>query len=315
MNSPLYISDQQRIIEQLCLLAPNEGYNLTPIKNVRLLRSNRKLTRTPVLYEPGIVIVCQGRKQGYFGNKCYVYDQSQYLAVSVPVPFSMETQASIDQPLLAIYITLDFKLAAELILLIEQQKTSSAASVAPESMVASPVTDELQRCVTRFLHILDKPLEVAVLGQSLLRELYFHFLTGPQGDVIRSAVSSRGQFGKISQVLKYIHCEYPNSLTLPNLAAMAQMSVPTFSTHFKAITHLAPMQYVKSVRLHQARMLMLRQSIPASSACHEVGYESPSQFNREFKRLFGLPPAQEIKRLKAHFSYPAASGEDYVSSH
>ncbi|MBJ7537072.1 AraC family transcriptional regulator [Marinomonas sp. C1424] len=296
-------------------LAPKEGYNLTSMKDVRLLRSNRKLTKTPVLYEPGIVIVCQGRKHGYFGDQCYIYDESQYLAVSIPVPFSMETEASFNKPLLAIYITLDFKLAAELILLIEQQDPDRPTELTPESMIASPMTPELQDCVTRFLHVLDKPLDVAALGQSLLRELYFHFLTGSQGNVIRSAVSMRGQFGKVSQVLKYIHSEYSNVLNLATLAAIAQMSVPTFCTHFKAITHMTPMQYVKSVRLHQARMMMLRQAIPASTACHAVGYESPSQFNREFKRLFGLPPATEVKRLKENFSYPPTQNIDYVSSH
>ncbi|AZZ95515.1 helix-turn-helix domain-containing protein [Hahella sp. KA22] len=126
----------------------------------------------------------------------------------------------------------------------------------------------------------------------------------------------QGQFGKISRVLKSIHGNYAQSLNLTQLAAEAGMSAPTFHSHFKTMMRQSPMQYVKSVRLHQARMLMVRQAMTASAASYAVGYESPSQFNREFKRLFGLPPAEEIKRMKAHFAVPPAQqSADYVSSH
>ncbi|MBU6953983.1 AraC family transcriptional regulator [Hahella sp. HN01] len=307
---------QQQIVERLQTLAPDEGYNLTPLPDVRLLRSNRPLSRTPVLYDPGVVVVCQGCKRGYFGDQCYIYDAQHYLAVSVPVPFTMETDASPEHPLLAIYIHLDFKVAAELMLQIEHHGAGESRVSAPESMISSPMNHALKASVLRFLQALSRPLDAAVLGPSLLRELYFHFLTGEQGGVIRSALAMQGQFGKISRVLKSIHGNYAQSLNLTQLAAEAGMSAPTFHSHFKNMTRQSPMQYVKSVRLHQARMLMVRQAMTASAASYAVGYESPSQFNREFKRLFGLPPAEEIKRMKAHFAIPPAhQSADYVSSH
>lgn len=305
----------EHVIPLMLELAPLEGYNLTDLPDVRLLRSNRPLSRTPVLYDPGIVIVCQGSKRGYFGEQCYLYDAEQYLAVSVPVPFSMETDASADKPLLAIYIHLNFTLAAELMLQLKQHNFEPPEHV-PKSMISSRIEPALASSITRFLQVLSNPLEADILGPSILRELYFHFLTGKQGGEIRSALARQGQFGKISHVLKYIHHHYAKPIELSQLAGQASMSVPTFHTHFKSITQLPPMQYVKSVRLHQARMLMAREGMTAASASYAVGYESPSQFNREFKRLFGLPPAEEVRRMKQHFTVPPIhSGAEYVSSH
>ncbi|MCW4989895.1 AraC family transcriptional regulator [Enterobacter mori] len=303
------------MIDMMKTLAVQEGYNLTGMPDVRILRSDRPLSRTPVLYDPGIVIVCQGSKRGYFGQQTYLYDEQHYLAVSVPVPFVMETEASAEHPLLAIYIHLDFQLAAELVLQIEQHDARHLPA-APQSMMSSPMDNAVKTAVLRLLEVLNSPLEAAILGPSRMRELYFRVLTGTQGNAMRATLTLQGQFGKIGKVLQHIHATYAESLTLNQLATKAGMSVPTFHSHFKAITKMPPMQYVKSVRLHQARMLMVRQQITAAAASYAVGYESPSQFNREFKRLFGLPPAEEIKRMQRHFSVPPEQQASvFISSH
>lgn len=307
---------QRQIVSLLQSLAPEEGYNLTALPSVRLLRSNRPLARTPVLYDPGIVIVCQGCKRGYFRGNCYIYDAQQYLAVSVPVPFTMETDASPEKPLLAIYLHLDFKLAADMILQLEEFKTSVKKVSSPESMVSSPVGAELNETVFRFLQALGTSPSAEILGPLLLRELYYHFLTGGQGNVIRSALTSKGRFGEISKVLQFIHLNYASSLNLEVLAGKARMSIPTFLSHFKHVTGITPIQYIKSVRLHQARMLMVRQSKTALDSSLAVGYESSSQFNREFKRLFGLPPGQEARRMRKEFAIPPAhDSTGFISSH
>lgn len=296
-------------------LAPHEGYNLTALPGVRILRADRPLARTPVLYDPGIVIVCQGSKRGYFGQQTYLYDEQHYLAVSVPVPFTMETDASAEHPLLAIYLHLDFQLAAELILQIDQHDASHPPA-APQSMMSSQMDDTVKGAVLGLLEALNSPLETAILGHERLRELYFRVLTGEQGNAMRAALAMQGQFSKIGRVVKLIHATYAESLTLTQLAGEAGMSVPTFHLHFKAIIRMPPMQYVKSVRLHQARMMMVRQQMTAAAAGYAVGYESASQFNREFKRLFGLPPAEEIKRMQRHFSVtPVQQTPVFVSSH
>ncbi len=307
--------NRKRMIALLRELAPDEGYNLTAQPGVRILRSNRPLSRTPVLYDPGIVIVCQGRKRGYFGDQLYLYDEDHYLAVSVPVPFSMETEATEAHPLLALYLHLDFVLAAELAAQIDGEGTMEPVQ-APQSMMSTPMDDAMQVSVLRFLEAMGRPLEAAVLGPGLLRELYFRVLTGAQGSSMREALAMKGQFGRIGRSLRLIHADYAQALDVTQLAGEAGMSVPSFHSHFKTITQVSPMQYVKSTRLHQARMLMVRQDLSAEAASHAVGYTSASQFSREFKRLFGLTPAAEAKRLRESFALPESFDDAiYVSSH
>jgi len=303
------------MVALLRALAPDEGYNLTALPSVRILRSNRALSRTPVLYDPGIVIVCQGRKRGYFGDRLYLYDEHHYLAVSAPVPFSMETDATQERPLLALYLHLDFAMAAELAAQIDREGAAEPVQT-PQSMMSTPMDDAMRASVLRFLEAMHRPLEAAVLGPQLLRELYFRVLTGPQGSSMREALAMRGQFGRIGRSLRLIHAEYAQPLDVSQLAGEAGMSVPSFHSHFKAITQVSPMQYLKSTRLHQARLLMVRQDLTAEAAGHAVGYTSPSQFSREFKRLFGLTPAAEAKRMLEGFAIPAAFADaTYVSSH
>ena len=306
--------ERDRTLRLLHQLAPLEGYNLTRLPGVRILRSDRPLARTPVLYDPGIVVVCQGSKRGFFRDQVYLYDEEHYLAVSVPVPFVMETDASPQRPLLAIYMHLDFRVASELMVQIDQ--LGGAAAEAPRSMMSSPMDAAMRMSVLRLLEALADPLEAAVLGPALVRELYLRVLTGPQGSAMRAALTMRGQFGKIGLALRRIHAAYAQPLDLRQLAGEAGMSVPAFHSHFKAITGMPPMQYVKSVRLHQARLLMVREGATASAAAFAVGYQSASQFNREFRRLFGLPPAGEARRLRQGFALPPAhAGAEFVSSH
>ena len=314
-NPDLSSGTQKRMIALLRALAPQEGYNLTALPSVRILRSNRPLSRTPVLYDPGIVIVCQGRKRGYFGDQLYLYDERHYLAVSVPVPFSMETEASPERPLLALYLHLDFPLAAELAVQIDREGATEHVQ-APQSMMSTPMDDAMQASVLRFLEAMHRPLEAAVLGPGLLREIYFRVLTGKQGSSMREALAMKGQFGRIGRSLRLIHAGYAQPLDVMQLAEEAGMSLPSFHSHFKTITHVSPMQYVKSTRLHQARLLMVREDLTAEGASHAVGYTSASQFSREFKRLFGLTPAAEAKRMRESFAVPAAFDDAmYVSSH
>ena len=307
--------EQQHMVHLLRALAPKEGYNLTALPDVRVLRSDRPLSRTPVLYDPGIVIVCQGSKRGFFGGQMYLYDEQHYLAVAVPVPFTMETEASAERPLLALYVHLNFQLAAALITELDQHALSPAAPPA-QSMMSSAMDPALRSSVMRLLEALNLPLEATVLGPGRLRELYFRVLTGAQGQVMRSALAMRGQFGKINKALRCIHAHYAQPLDLSLLAREAGMSIPSFHTHFKAVTRVSPMQYVKSTRLHQARLLMVRQCMTAEAAAHAVGYSSASQFNREFKRLFGLTPSAEAQRMRRSFALPPAFADAvFVSSH
>ena len=306
-----YTTTMVRLLDQL---APLEGYNLSALDDVRFLRSNRPLTRTPVLYDPGIVILCQGRKRGYLGDEVYVYDAQHYLVVSVPVPFTMETDASAAEPMLALYMRLDFKLASELLLQVDE--ALGATSAPPKGMYASPMDDPLRASTLRLLQAMSDPLDAQILGPALVREIYYRILTGEQGGSMRAALNRQGHFGKVTRAIRKIHRCYQQHLDVESLAQEASMSVPNFHLHFRSVTDSSPMQYVKSTRLHQARLLMLRHDMSASSAAFNVGYESASQFSREFKRFFGRTPLAEIEWMKATYALPApTTPSPYVSSH
>lgn len=310
MDTPL----RHRMIGLLRGLAPEEGYTLTPLPDVRLLRADRPLSRTPVLYEPGIVIVVQGRKRGFLGDEVFVYDEQHYLVVSVPVPFTMETDATADEPLLAIYFRLDHAMAAELCIQIDERHGVSSAP--PRGLYSSPMEETLAASVLRLLEALANPPEGEVLGPALVREIYYRILSGAQGGSLRAALAQQGKFGMVARAIRLIHSRYAEALSVDELASEAAMSAPTFHAHFRVMTGTSPMRYVQSTRLHQARLLMLRQHTTAAAAAAAVGYESASQFSREFRRLFGRPPVEEVERMKRNFAMPAAlTPSAFVSSH
>ena len=304
---------QQRMVALLLRLAPREGYTQSALENVRFMRANQPLPRTPVLYEPSIVIVCQGRKRGFFGDKAFVYDARHYLVLSVPLPFATETEATPEEPMLAVALRLDLTTTADLMLAIEEGHGRIAAE--PESMIATPLTGKLSDSVLRLLEALSTPLEADILGPSLVREICFRVLMGEQGGAMRAALVQQGNFGKIARALRRIHQHYDAALDVSRLAGEAGMSVPAFHAHFKAVTQTSPIQYLKSTRLHQARLMMIRHDVTAAAAAIQVGYESPSQFSREFKRFFGRPPGEEIAHMKQTLSLtPAAAFSHYVTA-
>ncbi|WLI78615.1 AraC family transcriptional regulator [Kosakonia sp. H02] len=281
-------------------LAPNEGYTRSQLNTVRFMRSDRPLGRTPVVYEPCIVIVCQGHKRGYLANRVYHYDKQHYLVLSVPLPFSTETQASAEAPLLAVSVGLDMAVLTELVL--ELDLPPGRAAAAPEGIMSTPLEPTLAQTTLRLLRALASPQEAKILGPQMVRELYYRVLVGERGDALRAALLNQGQFAAISRVLQRIHAHFSQPLHVSVLANDVGLSVPAFHKHFKAVTGTSPLQYIKSVRLNQARLLMIRDNVTAAGAAFRVGYESPSQFNREFRRLFGRSPREETKEMRSAFS-------------
>ncbi len=322
------VSVQQQMTALLGQLAPQEGYTRSRLDGVRFMRANRPVGRTPVLYEPSIVIVCQGSKRGYVADKVYRYDAQHYLVLSVPLPFSTETDATEDEPLLAVSVRLDMTTVADLAIEVDGDDMQPADQAGPrraldarqdrtpQGIVSTPLDDALADTTLRLLRALSSSIEARVLAPGIVRELCFRVLQSEQGGAIRAALASQGNFGRISRVLQSIHNDYARPLDVGSLAREAGLSVPAFHAHFKAIARTSPIQYIKSVRLHQARLLMIRDNLTAAAASARVGYESASQFNREFKRQFGRSPGEEVREMKFAFSLlPAAQLEAVASSH
>jgi AraC-like DNA-binding protein len=268
----------------------------------------------PVLYEPSICIVCQGRKRGYLGDETYIYDAQQFLVLSVPLPFEVETEATPDKPFLGIAIRIDLAVAAELLLALDE--TSGVAQASPKGICATPLDEPLGDATLRLLHALGSPMEARLLGPAIVREIYFRVLTGEQGGAIRAALTHQSQFGKIAKALRRIHADYDGDLDVGRLAQEAGMSVPAFHVHFKSVTQTSPIQYVKATRLHKARLLMVQENVTAAQACTRVGYESASQFSREFKRFFGRTPQEEAAFMRGALAIAPAAGDDgrYVTA-
>ena len=287
---------QRRMIELLLQLTQRDGVHPTSIDCVRLLRGSESHPRRPVMYEPSIVIVCQGRKRGFLGDQVFIYDAQQYLVLSVPLPFECETEATPEKPILAISIRVDLTMVAELLMALNDTRGNAVAE--PVGIYATPLDAALSNAVLRLLEALAQPSDARILGPSIVREICYRVLSGEQGDAIRAALTHQHHFGRIAKALRRIHTDYRGDLDVETLAAEAGMSLAVFHAHFKAVTSTSPMQYVKTTRLHQARLLIAHDGMNVSAAATRVGYESASQFSREFKRLFGCSPADEMRRAR-----------------
>lgn len=311
---PVDVAVQRRMVELVGQLAPVQGHTLSVLEGVKFMRSHRKLPRMPVLYEPSIVIVFQGRKRGYLGDDVFIYDPQHFLVLSVPLPFESETEeASEEVPLLAMGIRINLAVAAELLMALDE--AGSYAQVAPRGICATPLDERLSDCVLRLLETLCSPVEAKILGPSILKEIYFRVLTSEQGGAIRAALVHQSQFGKIAKALRRIHAEFNGDLDVGLLAGEAGMSVPAFHANFKAVTQTSPIQYLKTTRLHKARLLMVQDGLTAAVAADRVGYESASQFSREFKRFFGRTPQEETRHMKALLvEMPAEPSARYVTA-
>jgi AraC-like DNA-binding protein len=297
-----------RMRDLVAELAPVEGMTYSALEGVRFGRSHQSHPRAPVLYEPGIFILCQGRKRGFVGDQSFTYDANHFLLLSVPMPFEAETFASPEEPLLGVAIRIDLGVAADLSLAIEPEPDTEATSAA-EGIVAAPLDLPLAETVLRLLRALQSPLETRLFGASLLREVCYRVLTGPKGGALRAALAQRSHFGQIAKALRRIHLDFHERLDVDTLAREANLSAAAFHAHFKTVTSTSPIQYLKAMRLHKARLMMIEDGVSASRASSRVGYESASQFSREFKRMFGRTPVEEQRLVHAAYE-PAQAGRD-----
>lgn len=293
---------QQNMPEELknimASLAVREGESPSALPGVTFLRHSRSQPRAPAIYQPGVVILGQGRKRGYLGPEVYGYDADNYLVLAVPLPAECEVIASPREPMISMRLDVDAAMVAELLLAMGDNEPR--AFPLPKGGIApTPLTAEVREAATRFVRALASPMDSRVLAPALARELLYRVLLDAQGGLLRALASRHGDFARIADLLRHMHANYTTPLEIDELASQAGMSPATLHRHFKAVTATSPMQYMKALRLHKARMLLVADGIGVALAASRVGYVSPSQFSREYKRFFKTSPAADAARWRA----------------
>jgi AraC-like DNA-binding protein len=284
--------ESNSLAQKLQNLVPNEGVIADIIPRVDLFRISASSPRTPQHYEPGILILAQGHKKIFIGDEVFKYDPMHYLVLSVPLPLECETTAPKAKPLLGLKIKVDAAIIGEVLLGIEEERPTENATY--PALYAAPLNDALINASMRLLDSLRDNSDGNFLGPMCVKEIIYRVLRGKNGHALKAMAIKNQKFFQIARILNRIHDSYSEKINLDALAQESGMSISSFHTAFKSVTNITPLQYIKSVRLHKARMLMKTDGLSAYKAAFEVGYESPSQFNREYKRLFGETPAKDV---------------------
>lgn len=273
-----------------------DGFYETDIAPLKLMRIGQHTLPTYTLYTPTLCMTVQGAKQVMLGDTVFDYGPMEYLVVSVDLPIiGRVTQGNTDTPFLALILDMDVALLQDVVRQLDQTPPVHAPSSL--GIFIGNFAGQAAECALRLMQLLEQPRAIPVLASSLLRELYYWLLCGPQGEQLRRLVAPNSNILRIADAIHLMRKEFDQPIGIEKLAALAGMSTSSFHAHFKTITSLTPLQYQKQLRLLQARRLLVTRAANASQAAYQVGYESPSQFSREYTRMFGTPPSRELAQV------------------
>ncbi|WP_051560570.1 AraC family transcriptional regulator [Marinobacterium jannaschii] len=281
--------------------APHEGITATLLDGFFLYRSDQVVGRNRFCYEPTICVVAQSRKRVYTGDRYYDYDPNNYLINAVAMPVEGEVpEATADEPYLGLSLRIDSYIVSELIVEMDRHSLLQRDQI-PDLISACPLTERLTDAFTRLIRTCQDPMDSDVLAAAVKREIFYEVLKGPRGEMLRNSIAQHSGANRVAPVIHFIEENYHRPLVVEELASVAGMSPSSLHEHFKQATSMSPLQFMKSLRLHKARTLLLNGS-QAAEACWKVGYGSPSQFSREFKRFFGESPrdVQVMVRAAIH---------------
>ena len=282
-----------------------EGETATAVPNLLLFRREEVTQPCACLIEPSVVLVVQGTKQVLVGDEAYPYDIDRFLVTSLDLPATSQViDASGDKPCLGLVLKLDLQVIAELIAHGGIQPPLQRGS--DRGLSLGSVTAPLLEAFKRLLELIDEPQAIPVLSPLIQREIHFRLLGSDQGARLWQIASAGSQSQRIAKAIDWLKQHYAQPLRVPELAERVQMSPSSLHHHFRQLTAMSPLQYQKSLRLHEARRLMLNEHLDAASAAFQVGYESPSQFSREYSRQFGSPPRRDVDTLLLRHT-PAAA--------
>jgi len=292
------VANMRRLLaEKIAACAPSEGENPTAVPNLALYRRTEPTPCFRASYEPGLTIFVQGRKYINLGGTELFCDGSSFLVSSIDVPAQSQIiEATKERPLLSLHLRLDMPSVREVLSrddLPEMEASSSTRGI------AVGVTNEgLLSASMRLLELLATPEDIPFLGHLIQREIIYRILRTPQGERLRAIATTGDLSNRTARAIAWLRENYAKPLRMDELAATARMGVSTLHHQFRALTAMSPLQYQKQIRLQIARQRMLMDGMDASSAAYEVGYESISQFSREYSRFFGQPPMRDVKTLR-----------------
>jgi AraC-like DNA-binding protein len=286
---------------ELCALvsahSAGEGIHPTAVAGLHCIRLSAPHRQLPSVYQPSICVIVQGAKQVLLEEEIFRYAPPQFLGVSVDLPLVGQViEASVEAPYLCLAIDIDARQIADL--MAQHGEAGLAGGEASRGVFVGELDAATQEAVLRYARLLDAPRDIPVLAPLMLRELHYRILSGPYGHAIAQIAIAGSQMARIGQVIRRIKSDLASSIRINELASMASMSPSSFHQQFKAVTAMSPLQYQKRLRLTEARQILLADNADAASVAYRVGYQSASQFSREYARMFGAPPIRDAQNIR-----------------
>lgn len=289
--------DAELLARAVLKIAHQDGDYLTQIPALRVYRRSQVSAPMPCIYGLGLGIAVQGAKRVTLGSDIFDYGVNQSLVTSIDVPVVAHvTQASVDEPYLGVWLDLDARVISQLVSEMEFVRDLKPGSARALSVV--DLDKNLLDALCRLIRLLDEPALLPTLAPLIQQEITLRLLHGAHGPILRHLVTIGSPGQQVARVISWLKLNFTQDVLVDDLAAKAHMSASTFRQHFRAVTGMSPLQYIKNLRLQEARQLMMNDSLDASSAAVQVGYESASQFSREYTRLFGAPPLRDVKSFR-----------------
>ncbi|EPT1007358.1 AraC family transcriptional regulator [Vibrio parahaemolyticus] len=269
----------------------------TPISGLRFSRWTTPTPPTSYTHNPSICLIAQGRKRVLLGEESFVYDANHFLISSVDLPIIANIiEASEELPYLGLIIELDLTEISQLI--VDSELAFTQSKEAQKGIAVGELSESLLDAFVRLAELLDEGQNIKILAPIIKREIFYRLLMSEQGTRLHQIVTAGSHSHQIAKAIDWLKNNFVKPLSVGDLASYTGMSKSSFYTHFRSMTSMTPLQFQKKLRLSEARRLMLTENLDAMAATFKVGYESPSQFSREYSRLFGAPPSKDIKSLR-----------------
>ncbi|EIO3705904.1 AraC family transcriptional regulator [Vibrio parahaemolyticus] len=296
-NLPSRAFATQKLAKLIDRWTGNANQYDTPISGLRFSRWTTPTPPTSYTHNPSICLIAQGRKRVLLGEESFIYDANHFLISSVDLPIIANIiEASEEQPYLGLIVELDLTEISQLI--IDSELAFTQAKEAQKGIAVGELSESLLDAFVRLAELLDEGQNIKILAPIIKREIFYRLLMSEQGTRLHQIVTAGSHSHQIAKAIDWLKNNFVKPLSVGDLASYTGMSKSSFYTHFRSMTSMTPLQFQKKLRLSEARRLMLTENLDAMAATFKVGYESPSQFSREYSRLFGAPPSKDIKSLR-----------------